>query len=71
MGVQALRLEGGEPLWKTRFAAAGLIGLVLVLVCLYNTVYQDGGDSEPLSPLLAWPVRAALIAGPALAVLAF
>ena len=58
-------------LWKTRYATAALIGLSLALVTLYNTVYQDGGGSEPLPRAPGWVVRAALVAGPALAGLAF
>jgi len=41
------------------------------VITLYNAVYQDGRDSETLPRALAWPVRAALIVGPALAALAF
>jgi hypothetical protein len=67
----ALVVEGVLPLWKTGFATAGLIALSLALVCLYNTIYQDGGDGEPLPRLLDWPVRAALALGPVLAGLAF
>jgi hypothetical protein len=42
-----------------------------MLITLYNAVYQDGRDPERLPRALAWPVRAALIVGPALAALAF
>jgi hypothetical protein len=67
----ALALRGVDPLWKTHFAAWGLISLSLALITLYNTVYQDGGERERLPRGLALPVRAALVVGPALAVLAF
>jgi len=66
----AVLVEGVDALWKTRFATAALIGMSLVLITLYNAVYQDGSGSDPLPVVLGWPVRAALIAGPMLAVLA-
>jgi thiosulfate/3-mercaptopyruvate sulfurtransferase len=67
----AVIVEGVTVLWDTHFASAGLISITLMLITLYNAVYQDGRDSEKLPRALAWPVRAALIVGPALAALAF
>jgi hypothetical protein len=67
----AVVVEGVTALWKTNFASAGLISTSLMLVTLYNAVYQDGREPERLPRALAWPVRAALIVGPALAGLAF
>jgi uncharacterized protein DUF4153 len=64
-------VEGVDVLWKTRFATWALIALAVALVTLYNTVYQDGGQTERLPRPLGWLVRAALAAGPALAGLAF
>ena len=64
-------VEGVTTLWSTHFAAAGLIGTSIMLITLYNTVYQDGRETGRLPRALAWPVRAALIVGPALAGLAF
>jgi len=69
--VGAVIVEGVTVLWDTHFASAGLICTSLMLITLYNAVYQDGRDSETLPRALAWPVRAALIVGPALAALAF
>jgi hypothetical protein len=67
----AVVVEGVAALWETHFASAGLISLSLMLITLYNAVYQDGRDPERLPRALAWPVRAALIVGPALVALAF
>lgn len=67
----AVAFEGVTALWETHFASAGLISTSLMLITLYNTVYQDGREPERLPRALAWPVRAALIVGPALAALAF
>lgn len=67
----ALVVGGLEPLWKTRFAAAGLISLSVAFVTLYNAVYQDGTDLERLPLALVLPVRVALLLGPALAALAY
>ncbi len=67
----ALALRGVDPLWKTRFATLGLIGLSLALITLYNTVYEDGIEPDSLPLALHVPVRAALVLGPTLFVLAF
>jgi hypothetical protein len=68
--LATLLVGGVDPLWKTRFAAAALISVSLALITLYNTVYQTGTESDPLPTAFALPVRAALMVGPALAVLA-
>jgi hypothetical protein len=67
----AVAVQGVTALWETRFATAGLITIGLMLITLYNAVYQDGREPERLPRALAWPVRAALVVGPALAALAF
>ena len=36
--LAALALRGVDPLWKTRFATSGLVGIALALITLYNTV---------------------------------
>ena len=67
----ALIVQGADALWKTHFAAGGLISLSLALIVFYNTVYQDGTETDRLPRALGWLLRAALLAGPALAVLGF
>ena len=67
----ALIVQGVDALWKTRFAAGGLISLSLALIVFYNTVYQDGTETDRLPRVLRWLLRTALLAGPALAVLGF
>jgi hypothetical protein len=69
--LAALLVEGVGVLWGTRFATGALISLGVALVTLYNTVYQDGSGSARLPPAPGWVVRAALVAGPALAALAY
>ena len=66
----AILVEGVSVLWETHFATAALIALSIALVTLYNAVYQDGGRPESLPVGLDVVVRAALVVGPALAVLA-
>ncbi len=66
----AVLVEGVTALWDTHVASWGLISVSLILITLYNTVYQDGREVGGLPRALAWPVRVALIVGPALAALA-
>jgi hypothetical protein len=69
--LAALLVQGVGVLWGTRFATGALISLSVCLVTLYNAVYQDGSGTGRLPAAPAWLVRAALIAGPALAALAY
>ncbi|QKV54882.1 DUF4153 domain-containing protein [Comamonas antarctica] len=69
--VLALLFTGVEGLWATRFAAALLMGVLILHTWLVNAVYQDGAAPHaPYARLLQWLVNASLIVMPVLATLA-
>lgn len=69
--VLALGFTGVEGLWATQFAAALLMGVLILQIWLVNAVYQDGTAAHaPYARVLQWLVDASLIAMPVLATLA-
>lgn len=69
--VLALVFTGVEGLWATQFAAALLMGVLILQIWLVNAVYQDGAAPQaPYARVLRWLVDASLIAMPVLATLA-
>lgn len=69
--VLALAFTGVEGLWATRFAAALLMGVLILQIWVVNAVYQDGAAAQPTyARVLRWLVDASLIAMPVLATLA-
>lgn len=69
--VLALVFTGVEGLWATRFAAALLMGVLILQIWVVNAVYQDGAAAQaPYPRVLRWLVDASLIAMPVLATLA-
>lgn len=69
--VLALVFTGVEGLWATRFAAALLMGVLILQIWVVNAVYQDGAAAHaPYPRVLRWLVDASLIAMPVLATLA-
>ena len=69
--VLALVFTGVEGLWATRFAAALLMGVLILQTWVVNAVYQDGAAARaPYPRVLRWLVDASLIAMPVLATLA-
>lgn len=66
-----LAFTGVGQLWATRFAAALLMGVLLVHVWLVNAVYQDGSVAQgPYPRWMLHLVHASLLAMPVLATLA-
>lgn len=69
--VLALVFTGVQGLWATRFAAALLMGVLILQIWVVNAVYQDGAAAQaPYPRVLRWLVDASLIAMPVLATLA-
>ncbi|WP_342237992.1 DUF4153 domain-containing protein [Inquilinus sp. OTU3971] len=57
----ALPFTGLEPLWRTRSAAALLLGAAATLIILINAAYQDGQPDQPTPAPLRWGGRLAAI----------
>ncbi|MFZ5669150.1 MAG: DUF4153 domain-containing protein [Pseudomonadota bacterium] len=55
--LASLPFTGLEPLWKTRSAAAILLGAGAILVLLVNAAYQDGAADDPPPAVLRWAAR--------------
>ena len=69
--VLALAFTGVQGLWATQFAAALLMGVLILQIWLVNAVYQDGSAAQgPYGRALRWLIDASLIAMPVLATLA-
>jgi len=69
--VLALAFTGVAGLWATRFAAALLMGVLILQIWVVNAVYQDGAATQPpYARVLRWLVDASLMAMPVLATLA-
>lgn len=57
----ALPFTGLEPLWRTRSAAASLLGAAAALIILVNAAYQDGQPDDQPPAILRWSARLAAI----------
>jgi hypothetical protein len=68
--LPTLAFTGLEPLWKTGAATALLLVLVLGLVTLVNSVFQDGARTAPYRKPLSLLVDAALLTLPVYGVIA-
>ncbi len=68
--LPALAFTGLEPLWNTGSATSLLLALVLGLVSLVNSVYQDGEQTAPYGLALRRLLNLALLSLPVYAVIA-
>jgi hypothetical protein len=65
----ALPIAGLDHVWATRRATPLMLTILVVLVCLANAAWQDGGQPPPFSVPVQWLARAALALSPVLAAL--
>jgi hypothetical protein len=63
----ALPIAGLDHVWATRRATPLMLTILVVLVCLANAAWQDGGQPPPFSVPVQWLARAALAPSPNMA----